>query len=117
MRPVPLATEPSLANLKTPIPRDKSTHKLIANNSINISDNRQKTFENVLHIVQQRCTQCHSAQQAMKGVRLDTPDSVRQHAAAIYQQAVVQRAMPMNNVTQITEAERATLAQWFEAGR
>jgi hypothetical protein len=37
----------------------------------------------MLHIIEQRCTQCHGAQLQMKGVRLDTLDGVRQHAVAI----------------------------------
>jgi uncharacterized membrane protein len=34
----------------------------------------------------------------------------------IYQQAVVTRQMPMNNSTGITEAERAVIKRWYEAG-
>jgi uncharacterized membrane protein len=29
---------------------------------------------------------------------------------------VVTKIMPMNNATQITDAERALIKQWFEAG-
>jgi uncharacterized membrane protein len=29
---------------------------------------------------------------------------------------VVQRSMPMNNATQITEDERGLIKRWFEAG-
>ena len=35
---------------------------------------------------------------------------------AIYQQAVVLKLMPMNNATGITDAERALIGRWFEAG-
>jgi len=41
---------------------------------------------------------------------------VKQHAQAIYQQVVVQKLMPMNNATQMTDAERAMVRRWFEAG-
>jgi uncharacterized membrane protein len=34
----------------------------------------------------------------------------------VYQQVVVSKAMPMNNATQITEAERAVIGAWFVAG-
>jgi uncharacterized membrane protein len=34
----------------------------------------------------------------------------------IYQQSVVTKQMPMNNATGITEAERATIKRWYEAG-
>jgi uncharacterized membrane protein len=52
----------------------------------------------------------------MKNVRLDSPELVKQHGANIYQQVVVVRAMPMNNATGLTEAERQLIKQWFEAG-
>jgi uncharacterized membrane protein len=41
---------------------------------------------------------------------------VSKHAQQIYQQAVVLKAMPMNNATQITDAERALIGRWFTAG-
>jgi len=34
----------------------------------------------------------------------------------VMQQAVVQRQMPLNNATSISEAERELLRRWFEAG-
>jgi uncharacterized membrane protein len=34
----------------------------------------------------------------------------------VYQQAVVQKTMPQNNATGITDDERALLGRWFEAG-
>jgi uncharacterized membrane protein len=52
----------------------------------------------------------------MKNVRLDSPEGVAQHAQAMYQQVVVTKIMPMNNATQITDAERALIKQWFEGG-
>jgi uncharacterized membrane protein len=59
---------------------------------------------------------CHNAQVVNKDVRLHTPALIAQHAQQIYQQAVVQKTMPLNNATQITEAERDLLRRWFEAG-
>jgi uncharacterized membrane protein len=73
-------------------------------------------FAQVQAIVRQRCSLCHNAQLANKGVRLDAPDQILAHAAQLYQQAVVLKAMPLNNATQITDAERAVLKQWYEAG-
>jgi len=67
-------------------------------------------------ILAQRCYPCHGAQVQMKNVRLDSPEQVALHAQGIYQQAVVTRVMPMNNSTQITEAERDVLKRWFEGG-
>jgi uncharacterized membrane protein len=74
------------------------------------------TYANVQPILAERCYGCHAAQVQMKNVRLDSPAQVALHAQGIYQQAVVTRAMPMNNATQITEAERDTLKRWFEGG-
>jgi uncharacterized membrane protein len=34
----------------------------------------------------------------------------------MYQQVVVTKIMPMNNATNITDAERALIKQWFEGG-
>ncbi|MCW5631075.1 MAG: urate hydroxylase PuuD [Rhodoferax sp.] len=70
----------------------------------------------VLAVVEQRCAMCHGAQVQMKNVRLDAPALLKQHAQAVYQQAVVTRVMPMNNSTGITEAERALIGRWFTAG-
>ena len=50
------------------------------------------------------------------GVALHTPALIQQHAQAIYLQAVVQKLMPMNNATQISDDERALIKRWFEAG-
>jgi uncharacterized membrane protein len=80
-------------------------------------------FAQVRAIVQQRCAVCHSAQPtqpgfatAPAGVALDDAALIRQHAARIYQQAVQLKAMPIGNLTQMTDAERATIQAWYEAG-
>ena len=67
-------------------------------------------------VLAQRCYSCHGAQVQMKNLRFDTADAVRQNAQAIYQQVVVQKLMPMNNATGMTDAERMLVRQWFEAG-
>ena len=67
-------------------------------------------------VIEQRCLMCHNAQVQNKNVALHTPALVRQHAQAIYQQAVVLKLMPINNSTQISDDERALLKRWFEAG-
>jgi len=74
------------------------------------------SYATVQPILAQRCYDCHGAQVQMKNVRLDSPEQVAVHAQGIYQQAVVTRIMPMNNATQITDAERDTLKRWFEGG-
>ena len=73
-------------------------------------------FTQVQAVIEQRCVLCHNAQVLNKNVALHTPELIRQHAQAVYQQAVVLKLMPMNNATQITEAERDLIRRWFEAG-
>jgi uncharacterized membrane protein len=47
---------------------------------------------------------------------LDDPRAISQNSARIYQQAVQLKAMPLANLTNMTDAERAQLGAWFEAG-
>lgn len=68
-------------------------------------------------IVSQRCVMCHNAQLANKGVALHQPELIDQYAQRIYQQVAVLKAMPLNNATQITDAERAVVAQWYLSAR
>jgi uncharacterized membrane protein len=74
------------------------------------------SFSQVQTILAQRCYSCHGAQVQMKNVRLDSAQGVKLNAQNLYQQVVVTQQMPMNNATGITEAERTTIAQWFQAG-
>ncbi|MDP2165900.1 MAG: urate hydroxylase PuuD [Hydrogenophaga sp.] len=67
-------------------------------------------------IMEQRCVMCHGEALASKNVRLDSPEAVKQHAQAVYQQVVVTKLMPMNNATGLTEEERALVAKWFKGG-
>jgi uncharacterized membrane protein len=94
--------------------------KNIAASAMNTPATGQKPSENAYtqlqKVLEQRCYMCHNAQVQMKNVALHTPELVRQHAQSIYQQVVVTKQMPMNNTTQITEAERALVADWFKAG-
>ncbi|MDE2400854.1 MAG: urate hydroxylase PuuD [Burkholderiales bacterium] len=71
----------------------------------------------VQHIVATRCVACHNAALANKGIALDTPELIQRNAQNLYRQAVVLKAMPMNNATQITDEERAVLDRWYLTGR
>jgi uncharacterized membrane protein len=80
-------------------------------------------FEAARSIVEQRCTACHSAHPSAagfsappKGIAFDTPHEIQANANLILQQAVVQRTMPLGNVTHMTPAERATLGAWIRQG-
>ena len=74
------------------------------------------TYATLRPVIEQRCYMCHGAQVQMKNVRLDSPEGLKQHAQAVYQQAVVAKTMPLNNATHITDDERALIGRWFEAG-
>ncbi|MFP5467174.1 MAG: urate hydroxylase PuuD [Gammaproteobacteria bacterium] len=67
-------------------------------------------------VVEQRCVMCHGESLASKNVRLDSPEELKKHAQAVYLQVVVQKLMPLNNATGLTEDERALFAQWFKTG-
>ncbi len=80
-------------------------------------------FKQVQAIIEQRCVACHAAQPtqpgfaaAPLGVQLQTAALIHQHAARIYQQVVQLRAMPIGNLTGITEDERALIGKWYAAG-
>ena len=85
--------------------------------------NTETSFAQVRAIISQRCVTCHATHPsqpgfaaAPAGVMLDSADLIHQHAANIYRQAVTLRAMPIGNLTRITDEERAVIAAWFEAG-
>ncbi len=80
-------------------------------------------FAEVKTIVERRCASCHSLAPtdesfptAPKGIVLDTPEQIRTLAAAIEQQSVRTKAMPLANVTRMTQAERDRLGAWIRAG-
>lgn len=74
-------------------------------------------FAQVQAVINQRCVLCHNAQVQNKNVALHTEALVRQHAQAIYQQAVLLKQMPLNNATQITDEERSLIQRWHDAGQ
>jgi len=78
-------------------------------------------FSQVARIVDQRCVSCHSQHptkvgQAPKGVMFDTPAEIKAYAGAIDAQAVQTRAMPLGNVTGMTQGERDLLERWIAQG-
>ncbi|MBV8635363.1 MAG: hypothetical protein JO002_12790, partial [Burkholderiaceae bacterium] len=80
-------------------------------------------FAQVQTIINERCVACHSDHPtqpgfaaAPVGIMLQTPALVHQNAAKVYQQAVQLKAMPLGNLTHITDEERAEIGAWYEAG-
>ena len=81
------------------------------------------TFNRVREIVGQHCVACHSPSPTFPGITvpqagvlLHTSADVLANAPRIYQQTVVTRIMPLGNVTNMTDQERAVLAAWVRAG-
>jgi uncharacterized membrane protein len=74
------------------------------------------SYAEVRVVLDQRCALCHNAQVQQKNVALHTPELLKQHAQNVYQQTVVTKIMPLNNATQITDAERAVIRRWYEEG-
>jgi uncharacterized membrane protein len=73
-------------------------------------------YAEVKAVIDQRCAMCHNAALQQKNVALHTPELLKQHAQAVYQQASILKLMPLNNATQITDEERALIKRWYEAG-
>ncbi len=73
-------------------------------------------YAQVRAVVDQRCVMCHNADLQQKNVALQTPELLKQHAQQVYQQAAVLKLMPLNNATQITDAERDLIKRWYESG-
>ena len=81
------------------------------------------SFAEARAIVEARCVACHSATPthsgfavAPIGITFDTAAEIQAMAPAIRAQAVSGRAMPLGNVTGMTDEERATLGRWIDAG-
>ena len=80
-------------------------------------------FDAVRRIVHERCTSCHAVspvhaafQAAPAGVILETDSQIAAEAARIHHQTVVTRVMPIGNLTNISEEERALIDRWYQAG-
>ena len=99
-----------------PLPvADKNAINSVAAPALSTTQKPDLTYKALRPVLAQRCYQCHGEAVQMKNVRVDSPQAVSRHAQAIYQQ-VAGKVMPLNNATGMTEAERALVAQWFEAG-
>ena len=80
-------------------------------------------FATARQIVERRCASCHSVRPTSKafttaprGVVFDTPEQIASQAAAIEEQAVLSKAMPLGNATGMTEYERGLLGRWIRDG-
>jgi uncharacterized membrane protein len=80
------------------------------------------TFAQLKTVLDTRCVACHATQptqpgfaQPPKGVVLETPEQIGQNAAKVAE-TVANRYMPIGNLTQMTDEERAIVAAWFAQG-
>jgi uncharacterized membrane protein len=80
------------------------------------------SFARIEAIVALRCAGCHSAHPTLagltaapNGVLLDTPERILVRTEQIRQQLVT-RAMPVGNITGLSEEERAEMLAWIERG-
>ena len=79
-------------------------------------------FAIINQVIQERCSVCHSATPthaafaaAPAGVILDTPQEIQANSPRIAQ-TVTTKYMPLGNMTQMTDEERALIGMWVEQG-
>ncbi|OED35203.1 hypothetical protein AB833_30860 [Chromatiales bacterium (ex Bugula neritina AB1)] len=77
-------------------------------------------IDSIHKIVTERCSSCHANtptqpgfQAAPKGIVFETPEDITRQATIIHQQTVVTKAMPIGNLTAMTDEERASIDAWF----
>ncbi len=85
-------------------------------------DGDEVSFGEVRALVQEHCVSCHAASPsddrfafAPLGFVVDTDELIEANAEAIYRRTAVDRTMPFNNETGMTEDERAAIAAWHAA--
>ena len=94
-------------------PKPPSAEQLAAAKA---AEARPANYAAVRAIVDERCVMCHNTQLQQKGVDLHDAEGLKKNAQNVYQQAAVLKLMPLNNATQITDAERNTIKRWYDAG-
>ena len=72
-------------------------------------------------VVLARCASCHADVPTQpgfvappQGIVFNTVEQMEAQAQTIYQQTVVTKAMPIGNLTGITDDERAAIATWYQ---
>jgi len=93
-----------------------------AGNTAQVSTSPAARFAKVQTILQQRCVACHAPQPTFagftappKGVLLDTPGHILAHTVSMQTQLAT-RVMPVGNLTQMTDSERAEVLAWLADG-
>jgi uncharacterized membrane protein len=80
-------------------------------------------FNRVRAIIGERCVTCHSTTpsfpgyvQPPAGVLLVDPAHIAPNVQRIYQRVIVTHSMPIGNLTQMTDQERAVINAWIKNG-
>jgi uncharacterized membrane protein len=80
-----------------------------------------EVFAKVQSVIEVRCAGCHAKSPTQvgfstppKGVILESAEDIVRQAQTIHQQVVVTNAMPIGNLTQITDEERTLIDHWFQ---
>lgn len=83
----------------------------------------QVSFSQVKQVIDERCSVCHSATPTFAGfnappldVVMDTPEQIQMLAPRIQAQAITTQAMPLGNITQMSQQERDLLGTWIAQG-
>jgi uncharacterized membrane protein len=113
--PIPVTAALALAGIAVAIRPD--------NGSTSATGTGTVAFAQIRPIVRRRCVECHSANPtnanfsvAPKGIVLDSPEQIARQADAIEEQAVTTKAMPLGNITGMTQRERDLLGRWIDEG-
>jgi uncharacterized membrane protein len=84
---------------------------------------RPVSYAEARAVVNRRCVECHSERPtnrafpiAPKAVMLDTAQQMQQYAGRIEARVVVERTMPLANMSGMTDQERRVLGRWVETG-
>jgi uncharacterized membrane protein len=88
--------------------------------TVRLEHNEKVDYQQVQGIVQMRCLSCHATvntddvfKVAMNNVILETEDSLVKYKETIFRRVIVEKTMPFQNKTKMTEQERAILAKWL----
>ena len=92
-------------------------------NSTAVELTSAERFAQVKTVIDTRCNSCHSAMPTQagfssppRGMVFETPQQIASQALLIHQQTVVTKAMPIGNLTQITDEERTIVDEWYKDG-
>ena len=84
-----------------------------------LSANDAVTTDQIMPVIKQRCNSCHSAKptqpgfaSAPAGLAYDMPEALELNADKVNIQ-VMQKIMPLGNLTQMTDGERDKVGRWY----